>query len=88
MLDNYIKFYKKIHNRIPLYECQSIIKEIDRVYEIKYELRLCKWILHKIKIKVLHLGGNLYAVPFINIILIIKDFTFKLWTNFQILFNV
>ena len=30
------------------FHCQSVIKEGHRLYEIKYELRTCKWILLKI----------------------------------------
>ncbi|MBU3177565.1 hypothetical protein KPL47_14610 [Clostridium estertheticum] len=28
--------------------CQSVINEIDRLYELKYELSSCRWILFKI----------------------------------------
>ena len=30
------------------FKCQSVINGIERVYEIKYELGTCKWILFKI----------------------------------------
>jgi hypothetical protein len=35
-------------NDMLVYKCQSVIKEVDRLYEIKYELSSCKWILYKI----------------------------------------
>jgi hypothetical protein len=32
-----------------VYKCQSVVNEVERVYEIKYELSTCcKWILFKI----------------------------------------
>lgn len=34
-------------NEMLLFKCQSTIKNIQRVFEIKYELRTCKWILFK-----------------------------------------
>jgi hypothetical protein len=34
-------------NDMLLFRCQSTIKNIQRLYEIKYELRTCKWILFK-----------------------------------------
>lgn len=35
-------------NNMIVFRCQSTIGGMDRVYEIKYELRTCKWILFKI----------------------------------------
>jgi hypothetical protein len=35
-------------NNMLVFRCQSIINGQERVYEIKYELRTCKWILFKI----------------------------------------
>ena len=35
-------------NNMLVYTCQSIIKEVDRIYELKYELNTCKWMLYKI----------------------------------------
>ena len=35
-------------NNMLVYKCQSVIKEVDRMYELKYELGTCKWILFKI----------------------------------------
>ena len=35
-------------NIMLVFKCQSVINEIERVYEIKYELGTCKWILFKI----------------------------------------
>ncbi|MGI6569962.1 MAG: hypothetical protein ACOX27_02695 [Caldicoprobacterales bacterium] len=34
-------------NPMLVYTCQSIINNIERIYEIKYELRTCKWYLFK-----------------------------------------
>lgn len=35
-------------NHMLVYKCQSIIKGSERLYEIKYELSSCKWILFKL----------------------------------------
>lgn len=35
-------------NEMLVFKCQSLINGIERLYEIKYELRTCKWILFKI----------------------------------------
>ncbi|MDD2476873.1 MAG: hypothetical protein PHI32_13310 [Dysgonamonadaceae bacterium] len=35
-------------NRMLIFRCQSAIDGIERLYEIKYELSTCKWILFKI----------------------------------------
>jgi hypothetical protein len=35
-------------NRMLVYTCQSMINDIERVYEIKYELNSCRWFLYKI----------------------------------------
>jgi len=35
-------------NIMLVYKCQSVIKGLERLYEIKYELSSCKWILFKI----------------------------------------
>jgi hypothetical protein len=35
-------------NMMIVFRCQSSIDSMDRIYEIKYELRTCKWILFKI----------------------------------------
>jgi hypothetical protein len=34
-------------NSMIVFRCQSIIDNIDKIYEIKYELNTCKWILYK-----------------------------------------
>ncbi|MDP4144401.1 MAG: hypothetical protein Q8936_07955 [Bacillota bacterium] len=34
-------------NPMLIFKCQSIIKGVERVYELKYELNSCKWILFK-----------------------------------------
>ena len=35
-------------NNMLVFKCQSVINEIERLYEIKYELGTCRWILFKI----------------------------------------
>ena len=35
-------------NNMIVYKCQSIINDILTLFEIKYELATCKWILFKI----------------------------------------
>jgi hypothetical protein len=34
-------------NQMYLYRCQSFINDLERVYELKYEVRTCKWMLFK-----------------------------------------
>lgn len=34
-------------NEMLVFKCQSVINNQQRVYEVKYELRTCKWILFK-----------------------------------------
>lgn len=34
-------------NDIILFRCQSVIDGVERVFEVKYELCTCKWILFK-----------------------------------------
>jgi hypothetical protein len=34
-------------NEMLIFTCESMIKGIQKIYEIKYELRSCKWILYK-----------------------------------------
>jgi hypothetical protein len=35
-------------NEMLVFKCQSVIKGVQRLFELKYELRTCKWILFKI----------------------------------------
>jgi hypothetical protein len=35
-------------NYMLVFKCQSLIDNIQRLFEIKYELQTCKWILFKI----------------------------------------
>ena len=35
-------------NEMLIFRCESMITGIHKVYEIKYEIRTCKWILYKI----------------------------------------
>lgn len=34
-------------NRMLVFTCQSIINNIEKLYELKYELSSCKWFLFK-----------------------------------------
>jgi len=34
-------------NRMVLYRCESIINDVQRIYELKYEISSCKWYLFK-----------------------------------------
>ncbi len=34
-------------NRMIVYKCQSLINNIQKLYEIKYEIDSCKWFLYK-----------------------------------------
>ena len=33
-------------NRMLIYTCQSVINNIEKIYELKYELSTCKWFLY------------------------------------------
>ena len=35
-------------NYMLIFTCQSLINGAERVYEIRYEINACKWILYKI----------------------------------------
>ena len=35
-------------NNMLVYNCQSVINEVDRIYQLKYEISTCKWMLFKI----------------------------------------
>ncbi|WP_454052941.1 hypothetical protein [Clostridium sp. Marseille-Q7071] len=35
-------------NLMMIFRCQSIINDKEKIYEIKYDLNSCKWILFKI----------------------------------------
>jgi len=35
-------------NDMLVYKCQSVINEVDRIYQLKYEIITCKWMLFKI----------------------------------------
>ena len=35
-------------NNMLVYKCQSVVNGADKLYEIKYELSTCRWILFKI----------------------------------------
>lgn len=31
-----------------IFNCQSIVSGVDRLFQIKYEINTCKWVLYKI----------------------------------------
>lgn len=35
-------------NRMTVFTCQSVVGNIEKRYEIKYEIDTCRWILYKI----------------------------------------
>lgn len=35
-------------NNMIVFKCQSLIDNVEKLFEIKYELKTCKWILFKI----------------------------------------
>lgn len=39
---------KYVGNERLVFRCQSVIGKIEKVYEIKYDINTCKWILFKI----------------------------------------
>lgn len=39
---------KKAGNPVIVYKCQSVIKGVYKIFELKYELNTCSWILFKI----------------------------------------
>ena len=34
-------------NIMYLYRCQSVINDMEKIYELKYELNSCKWMIYK-----------------------------------------
>ncbi len=34
--------------RMIVFTCQSLVEDIEKRYELKYELNTCRWILYKI----------------------------------------
>ncbi len=38
---------KLVGNRMMVYRCQSVIDDLEKVYELKYEFNTCKWYLYK-----------------------------------------
>ena len=39
---------KLVGNIMIVYKCQSLIENVTKLFEIKYEISTCKWILFKI----------------------------------------
>lgn len=35
-------------NKMIVYNCQSVLNGIEKLYELKYEMSTCKWMLFKI----------------------------------------
>jgi hypothetical protein len=35
-------------NHMYIFRCQSIIDDVEKVYELKYEINTCRWMLWKI----------------------------------------
>lgn len=35
-------------NRMIIYRCKSKINNLEKIYELKYEIDTCKWFLYKI----------------------------------------
>lgn len=35
-------------NNMLVFKCQSLINNVEHIFEVKYELNTCKWILYKI----------------------------------------
>lgn len=44
----FIEEEKLAGNRMIVYRCQSLINNVERVYELKYEIDTCRWFLFKI----------------------------------------
>ena len=34
-------------NRMVIYRCESTINQVQRIFELKYEIATCKWYLYK-----------------------------------------
>jgi hypothetical protein len=34
-------------NRMYVYRCESVINQVQRIFELKYEISTCKWYLYK-----------------------------------------
>lgn len=45
---NYCQKEKLAGNLMLVYNCQSIVNGVHRLYELKYEINSCKWMLYKI----------------------------------------
>jgi len=43
-----LKEEKLVGNKMLVFTCESVIRNIEKIYEIKYELSTCKWFLFKI----------------------------------------
>lgn len=43
-----VKLEKLAGNQMYVFECESVINDEFKIYEIKYEMETCKWILFKI----------------------------------------
>ncbi len=43
-----VKLEKLVGNQMYVFECESMINDVFKIYEIKYEIATCKWVLFKI----------------------------------------
>lgn len=43
-----VKMERLAGNQMYVFECESVIDGVLKIYEIKYEMASCKWILFKI----------------------------------------
>lgn len=43
-----VKLEKLAGNLMYVFECESVINDVFKIYEIKYEMETCKWVLFKI----------------------------------------
>lgn len=39
---------KLVGNNMIVFKCQSCLDGVEKIYELKYELNTCKWMLYKI----------------------------------------
>jgi len=41
------EFEKLAGNKMILFRCQSVLNDVNKLYELKYEINTCKWMLYK-----------------------------------------
>lgn len=49
-IDRVVKIDKEkiAGNEILIFRCESVIEGVQKIFEIKYELKTCRWVLFKI----------------------------------------